>query len=112
MVNKMAVLNSEPTVTPMGRKKSSVKKLIRRMDPIVRDAFLKEESEANMDAHIRPKENGKFCVDLYLNTHKDGNYDAANADKEFDSYKEAAEFVGKFFEANPEMNEDLESDEY
>ena len=91
-----------------GRKKSSLKKLIKRMDPAVREAFLQEERQAEMSSHIHKRDNGKYNVDLYISKDQNGNYESANADKEFDSMDDAMVFVKGFFETNPEMNNEVE----
>lgn len=96
--------------SPVTKNKSSLKKMINKMSPEVRDEFLKDAKQSERSASIRQKENGRFCVDLYISETKDGEYNSANADKEFDSFDAADKFLEKFFEENPDMSEidDLE----
>lgn len=97
-----------------GRSKSGLKKLIRRLDPQLRDEFLRDGRKEERSAHIQKTDDGKFKVNLYLSEEKDGKYDSAYADKEFDNYEEADGFVEKFFVDNPSKSNynDLENNIY
>lgn len=87
---------------PTTGKKSAVNKMLKRMHPEVREEFLRDRVREERSGHIRTKDNGKYCVDLYLSKEVDGKYDSASADKEFNSFEEADQFIQKFFETNPE----------
>lgn len=87
------------------KKRSALKKYLNRMSPEVRDEFMKEQREAEMFSYIRLKPNGKYCVDLNLSAmDKNGRYESESANKEFDSFEDAMEFMKGFFEANPDMS--------
>ena len=99
--------------SPAGRSKSGIKRLIKKLDPSLRDEFLRDGQKEERSAHIQKTEDGKFKINLYLSQQDgvDGKYESANADKEFTTYEEADGFVEKFFNDNPEKSNYSELEE-